>query len=130
LFRRGQGWLGNYLLILSQKKQLWKIYIIEKRRKELRSNLTSAEATLWIHLQRKQLHGRKFRRQHSIGNYIVDFYCPSEKLVVELDGEQHYTSEGLAYDARRTKYLALQGVRVIRFENSEICMAWSWRLKR
>jgi very-short-patch-repair endonuclease len=93
---------------------------LKERRKELRSNLTSAEATLWIHLQRKQLHGRKFRRQHSIGNYIVDFYCPSEKLAVELDGEQHYTSEGLAYDARRTEYLALQGVRVIRFENSEI----------
>ena len=93
---------------------------LKERRKELRNNLTSAEATIWIHLQRKQLGGRKFRRQHSIGNYIVDFYCPSEKLIIELDGEQHYTSEGLVYDARRTEYLNSKGYRVIRFENSEI----------
>jgi len=93
---------------------------LKERRKELRNNLTSAEATLWICLQKKKLEGRKFRRQHSIGNFIVDFYCPAETLVIELDGEQHYTSEGIIYDARRTGYLNLKGVRVIRFENSEI----------
>jgi very-short-patch-repair endonuclease len=93
---------------------------LKDRRKELRNNLTSAEATLWIQLQKKQLHGRKFRRQHSIGNYIVDFYCPSENLAIELDGEQHYTSEGIVYDTRRTEFLNSKGIRVIRFENSEI----------
>jgi very-short-patch-repair endonuclease len=93
---------------------------LKDRRKELRNNLTSAEATLWIHLQKKQLQGRKFRRQHSIGNYIVDFYCTSEKLAIELDGEHHYTSEGIIYDTRRTEFLNSKGIRVIRFENSEV----------
>ena len=67
---------------------------LEKFRKKLRSNLTPAEAVLWSSLQRKQLEGRKFRRQHSIGNYIADFYCPSERIVVELDGAGHFTPEG------------------------------------
>ena len=56
-------------------------------RKELRNNATPAEAFLWKHLQRSQLEGRKFRRQHSIHNFIVDFYCASEGLIVELDGQ-------------------------------------------
>jgi very-short-patch-repair endonuclease len=84
---------------------------LKERRKELRSNLTLAEATLWIHLQKKQLYGRKFGRQHSIGNYIVDFYCPSENLAIELDGEQHYTSEVIIYDTRRTEYLNSKGIK-------------------
>ena len=59
-------------------------------RKQLRNFSTSAEAVLWTHLQKSQLQNRKFRRQHSIGNFIADFYCPSEKLVIELDGEDHF----------------------------------------
>ena len=74
-------------------------------RKQLRNNLTSAEATLWKHLQRKQLEGRKFRRQHSVGNYILDFYCPAEKLCVELDGAAHFTESGVESDQKRTIYL-------------------------
>lgn len=89
-------------------------------RKELRNNLTSAEATLWIQLKGKQLDGRKFRRQHSVGTYILDFYCPSEKLCVELDGAGHFTPEGVAYDKERTAYLNSLNIRVIRFENAEV----------
>lgn len=89
-------------------------------RKELRKNLTLAESRLWILLKGKQLEGRKFRRQHSVGNYILDFYCPSEKLCVELDGEHHYTEEGLKYDEARTAYLNSVEVRVIRFENKMV----------
>ena len=55
--------------------------------------------------------------QHSIGNYIVDFYCPAEKLVVELDGAHHFTDDGLQYDNVRTEYLKTLGIRVVRFEN-------------
>jgi len=58
-------------------------------RSSLRNKSTSAEAVLWNILKSKNLNGRKFRRQHSIGNYIVDFYCASEKLVIELDGNPH-----------------------------------------
>lgn len=91
-------------------------------RRELRNSLTSAEATLWTYLQRSQLAGRKFRRQHSVGPYIVDFYCPAEKLVVELDGAGHYDVVGNARDVERTRYLEAQGLRVLRFENKDF---WS-----
>ncbi|TDU43332.1 uncharacterized protein DUF559 [Gelidibacter sediminis] len=63
-------------------------YLLE-RRKELKNNATSAKATLWEHLQGSKLEGRKFRRQHNIENYIVDFYCASERLIIELDGAVH-----------------------------------------
>lgn len=89
-------------------------------RKNLRNNLTSAEATLWRFLKGKQLEGRKFRRQFSVKNYILDFYCPSEKLAIELDGAGHYTKAGFKYDTQRTKVLNEQGITVIRFENSEV----------
>ena len=89
-------------------------------RKKLRNNLTSAEATVWKSLQKSQLEGRKFRRQHSVGSYILDFYCPSERLCVELDGAHHFTSEGLAYDQRRTAFLNSMDIRVVRFENCRV----------
>ena len=88
-------------------------------RKELRHNLTSAEATLWKHLQRSQL-GKKFRRQHNVGNYIIDFYCATQRLAVELDGEAHFTEEGLLYDKQRTKYLNRLNIHVLRFENEKV----------
>ena len=93
---------------------------LKGRRKALRQYGTSAEVALWLLLKGKQLDGRKFRRQHSIGKYVVDFYCPSEKLVVELDGEPHYTKEGLEYDEKRSSFLDEQGIRVLRFENSTV----------
>ncbi len=62
----------------------------EKRRKELRNSGTAAEATLWEHLQRRQILGKKFRRQEGIGPYIVDFYCPECRVIVELDGAPHF----------------------------------------
>ncbi|RZN83630.1 MAG: DUF559 domain-containing protein [Winogradskyella sp.] len=93
---------------------------LEERRKDLRSNLTSAEATLWKSLQKKQLKGRKFRRQHSIENYIVDFYCPSEKLIIELDGAVHLDFAQQNYDNERTLRLKELGFTVIRFENKAV----------
>ncbi len=89
-------------------------------RKKLRNNLTTAEATFWKSLQKSQLRGHKFRRQHSVGSYILDFYCPSEKLCVELDGSYHFTPEGLAYDQRRTIFLNSVNIRVVRFENCRV----------
>ena len=88
-----------------------------KQRKELRNNATPAEAMLWKALQRKQLAGRKFRRQHGIGNYIVDFYCPDEQLIIELDGAGHFTVLGQEADRERDAYFKALGLQVIRFEN-------------
>ena len=99
-------------------------------RKNLRNNSTSAEATLWLQLKNSQLDGRKFRRQHSVGAYILDFYCPAEKLCIELDGADHYTSNGEAYDEERTKYLNSLNIRVIRFENKEVFQAIEYVLGR
>ncbi|WP_299312387.1 endonuclease domain-containing protein [uncultured Aquimarina sp.] len=93
---------------------------LETLRKDLRNNGTSAEAFLWKYLQKSQVKGRKFRRQHSIGNYIVDFYCPKEKLIIELDGEIHNKPEVHDNDQKRTEYLESLGFIVIRFENKMV----------
>ena len=87
-------------------------------RKELRHHLTPAEAKLWTYLQRSQLAGRKFRRQHSVGGYILDFYCPAECLAIELDGAVHDSEMAQLYDEERDLFLRHCGIRVLRFENS------------
>jgi very-short-patch-repair endonuclease len=102
------------------KKHIHNKSTLKKARKELRNNLTSAEILLWKCLQRSQLDGRKFRRQHSVGNYILDFYCPSEKLAVELDGAHHFTPQGMDYDEVRTAYLNELNIRVLRIENRRV----------
>ena len=89
-------------------------------RRELRKNLTPAEAFLWKQLKGKQLDGKKFAKQHSIGNYIVDFYLASDKLIIELDGEIHQNPMAAEYDEKRTDYLKSLGFTVIRFENKMI----------
>jgi very-short-patch-repair endonuclease len=89
-------------------------------RKTLRSNGTTAEAALWKLLKGKQVQGRKFRRQHSVGPYVLDFYCADENLAVELDGAAHFTPEGQAHDRTRTEYLNSEGIRVVRFENYQV----------
>jgi very-short-patch-repair endonuclease len=92
----------------------------KKFRKELRKSLTAAEAVLWQNLKGSQLLGKKFRRQASIGRYVVDFYCPECGLVIELDGKRHFSITIDEYEAERTKYLEAEGLRVIRFENKEL----------
>lgn len=93
---------------------------LKEKRQELRKNLTPAEASLWSQIKGRKLMGRRFTKQHSIGNYIVDFYCASEKLIIELDGELHmnYTSE--EYDRARENYLEGLGYKIIRFENKMV----------
>jgi len=90
------------------------------RRRALRERSTDAERFLWRLLRTRQFVGLKFRRQHSVGPYIIDFYCADRRVAVELDGGQHFTLEGQAYDRRRTAYLAMRGIRVVRFTNSEL----------
>ena len=102
------------------KEQIHNKKILESKRKVLRNNLTSAEATLWRLLKGKQLGGKKFRRQHSVGFYILDFYCPSERLAIELDGEIHFREDVMRKDEERTKYLMSLNIKVIRFENEKV----------
>ena len=79
--------------------------------------MTPAEATLWGAIKNSRLEGRKFRRQHSVGNYVLDFYCPAEFLAVELDGEVHKSEAAGLRDLKRSRYLAGMGIKVLRFEN-------------
>src|SRR3954447_7823268 len=83
--------------------------------RRLRRDMTDAERKLWAKLRNRQLEGVKFRRQHPLGKYVLDFYAEDHRLVVELDGSQH-TPEG---DAERTAWLVAQGCRVLRFWNHE-----------
>ncbi|MCX6752089.1 MAG: endonuclease domain-containing protein [Candidatus Nomurabacteria bacterium] len=89
------------------------------RRKELRNNSTPQEILLWLKLKNSQI-GLKFRRQHSIGGYIIDFYCPTKKLAIEIDGSQHFTKDSQKYDEIRTKFFEGLSIKVLRFTNTEI----------
>ena len=89
-------------------------------RKQLRKHMTPAEAFLWTQLKSRKLHKKRFTRQHSISYYIVDFYCASEKLIIELDGQGHFNPEAQEYDRKRTLYLESMGYKVIRFENKMV----------
>ena len=88
--------------------------------RDLRNNMTDAEQLLWQRLRRKQILGLQFYRQKPILNFIVDFYCPSANLVIECDGGQHYTAEGLEADRARDQALAQLGLNVLRFDNRQI----------
>jgi very-short-patch-repair endonuclease len=88
------------------------------RSRELRNHMTQAEWKLWTGYLRAFQY--RIRSQHPIDHYIVDFYCPSLELVKEIDGEQHYTEEGKAYDSERDSVLSAYGLTVLRVTNREV----------
>ena len=91
---------------------------LTSRAQDLRKNMTKEERRLWY----EYLHNYpfRFRRQVTVGSYILDFYCAAAKLAIELDGSQHYDSMQQQYDAKRTAYLSRQGIYVLRFSNTDI----------
>ena len=107
----------NLLVSILKKDRVHSAKKLAPQRKELRSRLTPAEAFLWNYLKEKKLDGKRFTKQHSINNYIVDFYCASERLIIELDGEVHNNPVSEAYDDARTAYFQQMNYSVIRFEN-------------
>jgi len=100
------------ILMLLYSKEL------KLRTQELRRNATPQENKLWYRFLRK--HPCSFTRQKAIDNYIVDFLCPAKKLVIEIDGSQHFTDEGLIYDRLRTDLLESLGLHVMRFTNTQV----------
>lgn len=88
--------------------------------RDLRNNMTEAERRVWYYIRNKQLEGIQFYRQRPVGPYIVDFYCPRKRLIIEIDGSQHLTPEGLKKDAIRDAFLRKLHFRVLRFNNSEV----------
>ena len=93
--------------------------IIFERANQLRKNMTAAEKCLWGYLK-KGLSGHKFRRQHALGTFIVDFYCHSAKLVIELDGSIHNRVDVKENDTFRQRTIEAEGLKVLRFSNSEV----------
>ncbi|WP_319423231.1 endonuclease domain-containing protein [Pleurocapsa sp. FMAR1] len=101
---------------------------IEEAARRLRKNLTTAETHLWSALKNKQLEGLRFRRQHPVGNFILDFYCASCKLVVEVDGEIH--NQQTDRDRARTDKLEEHGYKVLRFSNKQVLNDLPWVLEQ
>jgi very-short-patch-repair endonuclease len=93
---------------------------LKKYSKDLRTNMTNCEIYLWSRLKSKQLNNLQFYRQKIIGNYIVDFYCPKAKLIIELDGGQHYTNEGQKRDNIRDDFMNNLGLKILRFSDKEV----------
>jgi very-short-patch-repair endonuclease len=93
---------------------------IKANARSFRRQPTDAEARLWYNLRRHGLAGFKFRRQHPFGPYILDFYCAEACLAIEVDGSQHLEPEAIMLDAERTRFLGMQGLRVLRFDNLEV----------
>ena len=102
------------------RKQIHSKTELKGLRAELIQSLTPAEAFLWSHLKAKQFHDLRFTRQHSIGYYIVDFYCAKFKLIIELDGEVHNNALQAEKDQLRTNYLNSLGYTMLRFENKMV----------
>ncbi|OGE82781.1 MAG: hypothetical protein A3B10_03935 [Candidatus Doudnabacteria bacterium RIFCSPLOWO2_01_FULL_44_21] len=94
---------------------------LKLRRKSFRNNMPQSEQVLWYYLKGKNLKDYKFRRQYSVGKYILDFFCPKLRLAIELDGDSHFIDDrAKVYDKNRQKFLSSQNITVIRFTNTEI----------
>lgn len=89
-------------------------------RRQLRRNATPAERKFWSYVKNRQVRGFIFRRQHGVGRYIVDFYCPQLRLVVEIDGPAHQIIEAQHYDKIREQFLEACYIQVIRFTNDQV----------
>lgn len=101
--------------------EIYRPYLKQPSR-QLRNNMTEAEEKLWFYLRRKQIQGLQFYRQKPLFDFIVDFYCPSAKLVIELDGSQHYEIEHQLKDQARDELLNNQGLLVLRFDNRQVLL--------
>ena len=95
---------------------------LKERRRQLRRNMTEPERRLWQVLRNKQLDGFKFRRQYSVGAYVLDFYCPATRLAIEIDGPYHDGIEAAAHDRNRQEEIESLGIHFLRFTNDQVDM--------
>ena len=92
----------------------------KEKRRHLRNTMPDAEVILWSRLKGRQLLGCKFRRQFSVGAFVMDFYSPEIRLAVELDGDSHFREGAREYDQQRTQFIERFGIRIVRVLNSDI----------
>jgi very-short-patch-repair endonuclease len=90
------------------------------KRRQLRNESPTAELRIWSSLRRKNISGYRFRRQYSVGPYVLDFYCPSLKLAVEIDGDSHFIGDAVEDDQRRQAFIEAFGIHFLRFTNQEV----------
>ncbi len=102
--------MGN---VFNRLQENWK-------RRKLRNGMAKAEIVLWSRLKNSQLGGLKFRRQHSVGPFIIDFFCPRRKLAIEVDGDSHFEDGADRYDKNRQAFIERFGIRFLRFTNTEV----------
>jgi very-short-patch-repair endonuclease len=93
---------------------------LKKTGRKLRNNLTDAEKILWSKIRKRQIKNYQFLRQRPIGNYVVDFYCKEAKLVIEVDGGQHFEDKNIKNDELKEDFLKKQGLKIMRFTNLDI----------
>ena len=117
----GGGWEGVFVGEGSyiNEHSIFNPLKLKTTRKELRKNITEPEKILWQKIRNKSL-GTKFRRQHGIGRYIVDFYCQEFSLVIELDGDSHFTEEAQDYDRQRDLFMQSLGIETLRFTYQDV----------
>ena len=121
----GEGWGGGLsaseVLMAEQNDPTWRVSSrVRANARALRKNSTDAERALWSEVRDHRLNGAGFRRQVPIGNYIADFVCHAAKLVIELDGGQHFSDQAEKKDAARTTVIEANGFQVIRFSNHDV----------
>jgi len=110
----------NINSIMQHKERINNLPETKYHRRSLRNDATPAEIVLWQYLKKSQVGGLKFRRQHGVGAYVLDFYCPEIKLCIELDGDIHHTPMSFEHDMQRTSYLNNQGITILRYHNEVV----------
>ena len=100
--------------------RLYNLTSLKDRRRQLRRQPIPSEAKFWMFLRNRQYRGLKFRRQHSIGGYILDYFCPALRLAIEIDGDSHLKPGRDIYDERRQRWIERQGVTIVRFLSSDV----------
>lgn len=93
---------------------------LKETRRHLRKNQTYTEKIVWMYLRNRQMDGNKFRRQYSVDQFVIDFYCPKPKLAIEIDGSVHDEPGQKEYDIKRQKYIETFGIKFLRLTNEEI----------
>ena len=109
----GLGKVDSMTRVYNQTKE-------KKKRRALRRAMPSSEVLVWSKLRARQIHGRKFRRQYSVGSYVIDFYCPELKLAVEIDGDSHAGETAEIHDRQRQFFIESYHISFLRFTNSEV----------
>ncbi len=115
-----KGEVGSEAAGRGSSSRFTRTKVITNRARRLREVMTDAETKLWKALRRRQVDDLQLRRQHAVGNYVLDFYCPSIRLAIEIDGGQHNTPSARAADTSRTEWLNNKGIIVLRYWNNDV----------